>query len=90
MPTETFLHLSREKREHFLKAAYAEFAAHSYAEASVSRIVRRLGIGLEGKMAVQPGAELVDYAQRVIAHAVHDLVLRGVAGTDEQQTQLLV
>jgi len=44
MPTETFLHLSREKREHFLKAAYAEFAAHSYAEASVSRIVRRLGI----------------------------------------------
>ncbi len=44
MPTETFRHLNNDKKELFLRAAYEEFSAHSYAEASVSRIVRCLGI----------------------------------------------
>lgn len=44
MPTETFFNLPAEKREKIIQVALEEFAAHSYPQASVSRIVRRAGI----------------------------------------------
>ncbi|QIK71546.1 TetR/AcrR family transcriptional regulator [Propioniciclava coleopterorum] len=44
MPTATFENLPPAKRDAFLDAALAEFAAHDFATASVSRIVARLGI----------------------------------------------
>lgn len=44
MPTPTFANLPAAKRDAFLTAAIAEFAAHDVASASVSRIVATLGI----------------------------------------------
>lgn len=44
MCTETFLHLPEEKRNRFLEAAWEEFTAVSYAEASINQIVRRAGV----------------------------------------------
>jgi TetR/AcrR family transcriptional regulator len=44
MPRPTFANLPADKRARFVDAALDEFAAHPYAEASVSRIVARLGI----------------------------------------------
>jgi len=44
MPTETFFNLPEEKREKIIQTALEEFAQHSYAQASISRIVRRAGI----------------------------------------------
>ena len=44
MPTTTFENLATAKREQFIQAALAEFAAHNYEVASVNRIVKALGI----------------------------------------------
>lgn len=44
MPTETFFNLAAEKRSAFLDAAIAEFANNNYNDASISRIVRQVGI----------------------------------------------
>jgi AcrR family transcriptional regulator len=44
MPKETFWNLHEEKRQRIIDLAIAEFAAHDYAVASLSRIVARAGI----------------------------------------------
>ncbi|MEZ4236199.1 MAG: TetR/AcrR family transcriptional regulator [Myxococcota bacterium] len=44
MPRPTFDRLAPDKRARFVDAALDEFARHRFAEASVSRIVARLGI----------------------------------------------
>ncbi|UJR81381.1 TetR/AcrR family transcriptional regulator [Sandaracinus amylolyticus] len=44
MPTPTFFRLPDEKRERFVEEAINEFADRSYAEASLSQIVKRIGI----------------------------------------------
>lgn len=44
MPTSTFHNLPEAKRQLILDLAIAEFAAHDYREASISRIVARAGI----------------------------------------------
>lgn len=44
LPTETFFNLPAEKRSAFLDAAIAEFAHNNYNDASISRIVRQVGI----------------------------------------------
>lgn len=44
MPTQTFQNLPEAKRQLILDLAIAEFAAHDYREASISRIVARAGI----------------------------------------------
>ena len=44
MPTPTFDRLAPAKRDAFLDAALAEFAAHDFDTASVSRVVAELGI----------------------------------------------
>jgi AcrR family transcriptional regulator len=44
MPKETFWNLPEEKRQRIIDLAVAEFAAHDYAVASLSRIVARAGI----------------------------------------------
>lgn len=44
MPTQTFWNLPAEKRQAIIDIAVEEFAAHDYANASISRIVARAGI----------------------------------------------
>lgn len=44
MPKDTFLNLEEEKRQRFIAAALEEFAHNSYAQASITRLVARLGI----------------------------------------------
>ncbi len=44
MCTETFLRLPEEKRSRFLDAAWEEFTAVSYSDASINKIIRRAGI----------------------------------------------
>jgi len=44
MPTETFFNLPAEKRDTICQAAIAEFAAHSFEQASINRIVANAGI----------------------------------------------
>lgn len=44
MPTATFLGLPEERRARLVEEAITEFAERSYAEASLSQIVRRAGI----------------------------------------------
>ena len=44
MPTQTFFRLPEEKRERLTEAAWREFLAVSYAEASINRIVREAQI----------------------------------------------
>ena len=44
MPTQTFFRLPEEKRERLTDAAWREFLAVSYAEASINRIVREAQI----------------------------------------------
>lgn len=44
MCSDTFLHLPEEKRSRFLEAAWAEFTAVSFQDASINQIVRRAGI----------------------------------------------
>lgn len=44
MPKETFWNLPEEKRQRIIDLAVAEFAAHDYAVASLSRIVAQAGI----------------------------------------------
>lgn len=44
MPTSTFNRLPRKKRLHFIEVATREFALNHYNDASISRIVRTLGI----------------------------------------------
>lgn len=44
MCTETFLRLPEEKRNRFLEAAWEEFTAVPYADASINKIIRRAGI----------------------------------------------
>lgn len=44
MPSATFFHLSQEKRERFLAAAWAEFTAHPYGEVSINRIIQAASI----------------------------------------------
>ena len=44
MPKETFLNLPEEKRNRILDAAIQEFAANPYDVASISNIVRKVGI----------------------------------------------
>ena len=44
MPLPTFFNLTEEKRQKFLDCAIDEFASHDYNTASISNIVRRLGI----------------------------------------------
>ncbi len=44
MPHKTFHNLPEGKRSRFLQAAYAEFARHGYEGASISRLVKHLGI----------------------------------------------
>ncbi|MEL6534432.1 MAG: TetR/AcrR family transcriptional regulator [Bacteroidota bacterium] len=44
MPTATFFNLDEEKRDRFTKAAFQEFCLHDYKQASVSQIVKKVGI----------------------------------------------
>ncbi len=44
MPLATFYNLADAKRKQFLKAAYQEFALNSFAAASVTNLVKTLGI----------------------------------------------
>ncbi len=44
MPKDTFLNLEEEKRRRFVQAALEEFAHNSYAQASITKLVQRLGI----------------------------------------------
>src|SRR3989304_7184655 len=44
MPLQTFKNLSKEKQQAILDAAYEEFALNNYNTASVSTIVKNLGI----------------------------------------------
>ncbi len=44
VPKDTFFNLPEEKRERVIRVALEEFAEHGYAQASVSRMVRRAGI----------------------------------------------
>lgn len=44
MCTETFLRLPEEKRNRFLDAAWEEFTAVPYSDASINKIIRRAGI----------------------------------------------
>jgi len=44
MPTKTFFNLSEEKRVRILNACFMEFALHDYKQASITRIVKDLGI----------------------------------------------
>lgn len=44
MPKRTFLNLAEEKREQFMQQCMIEFSSHEYDKASVSAIVRELGI----------------------------------------------
>lgn len=44
MPTNTFENLPEEKRQRIIDACFKEFALHCYEQASVSRIVKELGI----------------------------------------------
>ena len=44
MPTSTFFRLPEERRERLVNEAIAEFADHTYAEASLSQIARRARI----------------------------------------------
>ena len=44
MPKPTFLRLSPAKQKAFIRAALTEFSKHTFAEASVSRLVQHLGI----------------------------------------------
>lgn len=44
MPKQTFLNLSAEKQETFIKAALAEFAVNDFQKASISKIVKQLKI----------------------------------------------
>lgn len=44
MPTNTFENLSEDKRQRIIDACFKEFALHYYEQASVSRIVKELGI----------------------------------------------
>lgn len=45
MPTQTFHNLPAARKEAFLAASFDEFIANDYERASVSAIVKRLGIG---------------------------------------------
>ena len=45
MPTQTFANLDTERREAFIEAAFDEFIKYDYEHASVTQIVKRLGIG---------------------------------------------
>ncbi len=44
MPKKTFLNLPKPKQQQFLKVAFEEFALHEYHQASITRIVNKLGI----------------------------------------------
>ncbi len=44
MPKKTFINLPKPKQQQFLKLAFEEFALHEYHQASITRIVNRLGI----------------------------------------------
>ncbi len=44
MPQPTFLKLAEAKRKQFLAAAYREFSRHSFAAASITNLVKTLGI----------------------------------------------
>ena len=44
MPKTTFVNLDPSKRERFLDEALDEFAGHPYDQASITAIVKRLGI----------------------------------------------
>ena len=41
---KTFQHLSDSKKHHFLEAAYQEFSVHDYESASITNMVKELGI----------------------------------------------
>lgn len=44
MPKDTFLNLDPEKRERFIQAAFKEFCLNDFRQASISQIVKDLGI----------------------------------------------
>ena len=44
MPKDTFLNLDEEKRQRFVQAAFEEFCKHDFQNASISQIVKKLGI----------------------------------------------
>lgn len=44
MPKETFFNLREKKRKEIIDACFEEFALHDYQNASISRIVKKLGI----------------------------------------------
>ena len=44
MPTQTWVNLEAGKREQITQAALSEFAHHPYSQASITALVRRLGI----------------------------------------------
>lgn len=44
MPLQTFLNLSEKRKNEILDAAYEEFALNSYSAASLSGIIKRLGL----------------------------------------------
>lgn len=44
MPKETFLNLDEEKKQRIIAASISEFAAHTYQEVKLSRIIKQSGI----------------------------------------------
>src|SRR3989304_509474 len=59
-------------------------------EADANPILRRKHVGVEAKETIQPGEQLVDDVQDVLADAVKDILLAHVAGVDEHQAQIFV
>src|SRR5690349_20161096 len=82
MPTKRFDALEPDRRAHLLDAAAAEFAAHGYEAASMSRILARAG--------TSKGAIYYYFEDKADLYAtvVRDAVLRFVAycGTPEPVT----
>lgn len=75
MPTDTWWNLDQQKRDDILSAALAEFAAHHYDDASISALVKRVGIA-KGSIYQYfvDKQDLYDY----LLHFAHDTMHRAV------------
>ena len=75
MPTDTWWNLDQHKRDEILAAALTEFAAHHYDDASISALVKRVGIA-KGSIYQYFGdkQDLYDY----LLHYAHDTMHRTV------------
>ena len=75
MPSDTWWNLDPRKREDILTAAVAEFAVHHYEDASLSALVKHVGIA-KGSMYqyFTDKRELYDY----LLHYAHETLQRAI------------